>query len=460
MPRLASVSPPDHGIAEPPPEVSPACYRARHAAARQRMHAAGLDWLVVYGDREHSANLAYLTGFDPRFEEALLLVAADGRMRLLVGNECLGYLPDAALGIEIELFQELSLPGQARDASRPLDQLLADVGIGPGHRVGCVGWKVFDGALIAGGALASELPAYLIDALRARCGAIDAVRNATGLFIDPADGLRLRCEPEQIVRFEYAAGITSAGVRAVVAALRPGVREDMLERMLDARGLPLSCHRMLSVGAKARRGLASPGAGRAQLGDSFTCAFGVSGALTCRAGAIAAGPADLPAGLAEFYPSFAANYFAVTRAWYQALAVGVPARSVFHAADGLRDPALFDFAVNPGHALHLDEWVHSAFTATSDVTLASGMVLQMDIIPVSRGPFCTANAEDGVVLADAALRAALAATAPACWERMQARRAWMQQALGITLHESVLPLADTTGWFAPYALAPDQALVW
>jgi len=460
MPQLASVSPLDHGIAEPPPEVSLACYRARHAAVQQRMNAAGLDWLVVYGDREHSAILAYLTGFDPRFEEALLLIAADGRMRLLVGNECLGYLPDAALGIEIELFQELSLPGQARDASRSLDHLLADVGIGPGNRVGCVGWKVFDSALIAGGATASELPAYLIDALRTRCGTADAVRNATGMFIDPADGLRLRCEPEQIVRFEYAASVTSAGVRAVVGALQPGVREDALERLLDSRGLPLSCHRMIGFGAKARRGLASPGAGRAHLGDSFTCAFGVSGALTCRAGAIAAGPDDLPAELAAFYPRFAANYFAVTRAWYQALAVDVPARRVVHAADELRDPALFDFAVNPGHALHLDEWVHSAFTATSDVMLASGMVVQMDIIPVSRGPFCTANAEDGVVLADATLRAALAADAPACWERMLARRAWMRDALGITLHESVLPLADTTGWFAPYALDASRAFVW
>ena len=27
---------------------------------------------MVYGDREHFANLAFLTGFDPRFEEAIL----------------------------------------------------------------------------------------------------------------------------------------------------------------------------------------------------------------------------------------------------------------------------------------------------------------------------------------------------------------------------------------------------
>ena len=39
----------------------------------------GYDRLVVYADREHSANLAWLTGFDPRFEEAILIVGADRR---------------------------------------------------------------------------------------------------------------------------------------------------------------------------------------------------------------------------------------------------------------------------------------------------------------------------------------------------------------------------------------------
>ena len=42
---------------------------------------AGYDRLVVYADREHSANLSFLTGFDPRFEEALLVVGTDRHAR-------------------------------------------------------------------------------------------------------------------------------------------------------------------------------------------------------------------------------------------------------------------------------------------------------------------------------------------------------------------------------------------
>ena len=39
---------------------------------------AGFDAIIVYADREHCANLSYLTGFDPRFEEALLILV-EGR---------------------------------------------------------------------------------------------------------------------------------------------------------------------------------------------------------------------------------------------------------------------------------------------------------------------------------------------------------------------------------------------
>jgi hypothetical protein len=83
----------------------------------------------------------------------------------------------------------------------------------------------------------------------------------------------------------------------------------------------------------------------------------------------------------------------------------------------------------------------------------------MDIIPVSLSPFCYINAEDGVVLADARLRAHLAQGFPDLWKRVQARRAFMRDVLGINLDDSVLPLSNTTGWLPPYALDLDTALV-
>jgi Xaa-Pro aminopeptidase len=180
--------------------------------------------------------------------------------------------------------------GQPRDRSRPLRNILREFGIGRGARVGGVGWKYFDGRRIPADAL--DVPAYLAEALDGLCGG-RRVRNATAILTHPRDGLRVTSEPEQIAAFEHAAAITSAGVLNLMRHLREGARENALEKYLDSRGLPLSCHRMVSFGEKARRGLSSASPGRAQLGDAYTTAFGVWGALTCRAGASAGsgGPA-------------------------------------------------------------------------------------------------------------------------------------------------------------------------
>ncbi|MGO8676940.1 MAG: M24 family metallopeptidase [Limisphaerales bacterium] len=456
----ARVALPSFGRPSTCPDIPAELYRTRLASTAEHLRAGKLDTLVVYADREHCANLAYLTGFDPRFEEALLLLSSEGRRKLLVGNECLGYLPDTqALGLDVELFQEFSLMGQPRNASRPLKQILRDFGIDHAQRVGCAGWKHFDDKLLPGGPLALDVPAYLADLLRELTGDSKRVLNANGLFMDVRDGLRVINEPAQIAQFEYASCVTSEGVLSLLRHLRPGRTERELEKYLDTRGLPLSCHRMVSFGEKARRGLSSPTDQRAKRGDPYTVGFGVQGALTSRAGMVAAGPGDLAGALREFYLPLATNYFHVVATWYESVRVGASAGAVVRAVEGVRDGKLYRFAVNPGHYLHLDEWLHSPFSAGSRVRLRSGMALQMDIIPVSAGPFCYINGEDGIVLADARLRGQLAQGFPELWKRVQARRAFMRDALGIDIDESVLPLGNIPGWLPPWALDLDKVFI-
>ncbi|HUE71779.1 MAG TPA: hypothetical protein VMP01_12910 [Pirellulaceae bacterium] len=77
MPQLATVQLPNNGRAETVPELPLAVYGSRLAATIARMHELGLEVLAVYGDREHFANLAFLTGFDPRFEDGLLLAVGN-----------------------------------------------------------------------------------------------------------------------------------------------------------------------------------------------------------------------------------------------------------------------------------------------------------------------------------------------------------------------------------------------
>ena len=56
---------------------------ARPALWRTAPSAAGA---IVYGDRAHHAELAYLTGFTPKLEAALALIPRVGAPRLLVGG--------------------------------------------------------------------------------------------------------------------------------------------------------------------------------------------------------------------------------------------------------------------------------------------------------------------------------------------------------------------------------------
>lgn len=458
--ELRACPPPVTEIPAPPPTLHASTYRSRLESLRQAARARNFDTLVVWGDREHIANLSYLTGFDPRFEEALLIVDTSGTRtpRLLVGNECLGYTPDPDIGLDVELWQELSLMGQPRDRSRSLRDILTADGVTNGSRVGCIGWKTYSPSLIGGGnGSPIDVPAFVVDLLRSLVGNGE-VRNATGLLMDVDGGLRTINEAEQIRWFEYAACVSSTGMMSLLEHVRPGVREDELERHLDSRGLTLSCHRMVGFGEKARRGLASASANQAQPGDALTTAFGVAGALTCRAGAVASGPQELPVEVRDFAMRMFANYFSVVRAWYAALRLGATGGEVFAAADEARDASLFDFALNPGHYLHLDEWVNSPFAAGSDVPLRSGMAIQADIIPVSKGPFCYVNLEDGVALADAELRDELQRLDPALMQRVARRRAYMIDVLGYELDECVLPLGNTSGWLAPFVTDLSRAL--
>ena len=165
-------------------------------------------------------------------------------------------------------------------------------------------------------------------------------------------------------------------------------------------------------------GFRSPSGNKVVIKDPFTAAFGVWGALTCQAGMVAEDHNQLDKDVAEFFEKFWKGYFHTVVTWYESIGVGVIAGDVTDKVEAARDKTLFDFAVNTGHTLHLDEWVNSSFVKGSIGKLQSGMALQMDIIPVSKGAFVCANMEDGVVLADQKLRNRWACEFPASWNRI------------------------------------------
>lgn len=450
--ELREIELPDFGLPDEIPIIPDGIYADRMHRFRTRAQESGYDSVVVYADREHSANLAYLTGFDPRFEEAVLIVGEADPPLILVGNECVGTAESAPLPMRVELHQDLSLPGQPRDRSRPLGEILAAEGIVPRSRVGLIGWKAFpDRRMI-------ELPAFITDTVRDAVGDRGLAENAGHILTDAADGLRVINEVEQLAAFEYAACHTSSGVRNLLFGLRPGLREDEAVRLLSWNGAPLSCHLMLTSGPRASLGLLSPGDRTIARGDQFTTAFGIWGALNCRAGFVAEDAGDLPSAIDDYVERLVRPYFEAVAEWYEALHVGQTGGVLHEIIDRHLGDPFFGIFLNPGHQIHLDEWVNSPVEAGSSTQLRSGMALQVDVIPATGSDYFTTNIEDGIAIADSELRTDFAARFPAAWERIEARRRFMTSSLGIELHPDVLPFSNIPAFLPPFLLRPDRAM--
>jgi hypothetical protein len=86
------------------------------------------------------------------------------------------------------------------------------------------------------------------------------------------------------------------------------------------------------------------------------------------------------------------------------------------------------------------------------------MALQVDVIPGTGTAYHTSNIEDGIALADEALRAELAQKFPEMWQRIQARRKFMAEVIGIKLKPEVLPFSNIPAYLPPYMLSPGRVL--
>jgi Xaa-Pro aminopeptidase len=458
--QLIEITWPEFGQSDPPPRPAVEEFEARLKVTRSVMARRNLTHLVVYGDREHFANLAYLTGFDPRFEEALLIMDHQTDPLLLVGNECEGYLTVSPLYVagklRSERFQPFSLLNQPRDSSRFIKDIFAAEGINDKATVGCVGWKYYAGSEHPAGQYTLDLPAYLVDSLRELAGQ-EKVVNATGILMHPDDGLRTFCSPAEIAYFEYTNILASEGMKRMLFGLGEGMTDHELATLARFNGEPLGCHMTLAAGENRERGLTGPTGVVIRRGDPLSTNICYWGSNSCRAGWVAASARDLPAAAQDYVENFAGLYFEVLGEWFRMLKIGVPggdlARLVFEKLPFDR----FGIFLNPGHLIHLDEWVSSPIYPDSTIPLHSGMAIQVDVIPASPIYFST-RMEDGVVLADDSLRRQLQEQFPDCFSHCQKRREFMAGVLGIEIAEEVLPLSNIPALVPPFFLEPNLVL--
>lgn len=421
----------------------------------EKMKEKALDVLMVYGDREHGANYAYLTGFETRFEESILVLHQDGTCYLMLGNENLKMTNYSFIKATTVHVPHFSLPHQPMETEKTLDELFEEAGVKNGMKIGIAGWKLFTSRLEDNDTF-FDVPAFMVDAVR-RVNSEGTIVNAADIFLHAEYGVRHVMNANEIAHFEYGAGLASSKVLDVLNAVAPGKTELELAELLSANGQPLSVTTICAFGERFTDAVVFPRNKKASVGDKMSLTLGLRGGLTSRSAYVVEKQEELPAEVQDYVEKVAIPYYRAAVTWYETVGIGVSCGDLYNTIDTVLPKAKYGWTLNPGHYTGQDEWSASPVYPGSQVKIQSGMMFQMDIIPSVPG-YGGVSAEDGVAIADEALREELKNKYPDTWKRIEDRRRFMIEELGINLKPEVLPMSDIGGYLRPYVLNHGYAL--
>ena len=448
-------------IASPPvfpgvasPVLSDETLHRRLAAIIQRMQEQKIAQLIIYADKEHGSNFEYLAGFIPRFEEALLVVNQQGALTYIMGNENLKLVPFArnpGRCLHAPLF---SLPNQPMRGEQPLDQLLNEAGIVAGERTGLVGWKLFTGRQQG----MCDLPQFVYAAAAQATGSDALLVNATGLFISPDNGARRVNCADEVAFYEAGANLASTAMLAALDSVELGNTEKALGAQLNAEGQPNTVVTIAATGDRFAHARLYPSDKQLVTGDKLSLTTGYKGGLTSRSAYVVSEASELQCNVSDWLTRLAIPYYHAVVSWLEDLHIGMTGGELYSLIESVLPKAEYGWHLNPGHLVADEEWLSSPVYPDSAVTLKSGMLLQIDIIPSVPG-YGGCSIEDTVGLADAALRDELARAYPDVWQRMTQRKTYLAEVLRIRLPEEVILLSNTVGYLRPFLLDKRRALV-
>lgn len=421
-----------------------------------RMKERGLEQLVVYGDAEHSGNFQYLTGFFTRFEESLLIINMDGSMSLVLGNENLNKAGKARVegrAVHVSLF---SLPNQPNRMDKTIHELLQEAGLHTGVRIGIAGWKHFTSPLQKNKKM-FDVPAFLMDEIREIVGDDELLTNETGLFIGE-NGARTTNNANEIAHYEYGASLASDCVLDAMNRIAPGIRETELGNLLNRDGQHNNIVTIAASGERFIKANMFPTDNTVKVGDTMSLTVGYSGGSSSRAAYVAAKASELPEKAQDYLEKAAIPYFAAYVRWLEEIQIGMKGGEMFDKIEEILPRSQYHWSLCPGHLTAEEEWLSSPIYEKSEEILRSGMLFQIDIIPSVDG-YGGCCAESTVLLADEQLKRDICAQYPEMWERMQRRRAYIIEELGIQISEDILPMCSTVAYLRPYLLEKEKALV-
>ena len=266
-------------------------------------------------------------------------------------------------------------------------------------------------------------------------------------------GFRSVVSVDEIAIFEHSNIKTSEAVKRIIFGMRDGMTDHEIAKFIEWDGEPLGCHPTFSSGGIP--GLCGPQGRTVKKGEQFSFNVCYWGSNICRAGWVAESADDLPQEAQNYIDEFAAPYFDAMASWFKNLRIGTEGKVLHDVIYGNLPFEKFGIFLNAGHLIHLDEWLSSPVFEGSDLSIRSGMMFQVDVIP-SSPIFGSTRMEDGIVIADDALRTELKEKHPDCYARCQQRRNFMIDKLGFELPEEILPLSNIPAIVPPWFLKPNQ----
>lgn len=449
-----AVAPPVISVGLVPVDLTAATWRERQNRILGLMKKNGLDMLAVYGDREHGGNFAYLTGFEPRFEEAVLVLGQDGHGVMMLGNENMKMCAHSTIVAEPLHVPYFSLPNQPMGNKTDMAGLFAQAGIRKGMTMGVAGWKLFTSQLDDNSQL-FDVPYFIVEGLKQAVGD-GTLKAASHLFIHPGYGARTSVNANEIAHYEFGAALASGCVCRAMDGMKPGMTEMEAAGLMCHYGQPISVTTICACGSRFEGGVVFPRNKVIKKGDKFSLTMGLRGGLSSRAAYVAAGEEDMDPAVRDYMKVLAMPYYKALAAWYGNVGTDVLGGDLYKLIEKVLPKADFSWSLNPGHLTSDEEWLSSPIYPQSEICLKSGMMLQMDIIPGIPG-YGGAGAEDGIVLADQELREELKQQYPDTWKRFERRRSYMKEELGIALRPEVLPMSDIAGYMRPYLLNREYA---
>lgn len=429
-------------------QLSPAVYEMRTEILLKRMIELGYTHVIIYGDREHFSNMEYFTKYDCRFEESLFIMDRLGEKSVLVGNEGMGFSKIIPYPVKRYLFQNFSLQGQPREESESLPEILKKAGITRSSRIGIIGYKYMEGE---NGKKSFDIPHYLVQEILAVCPEAENItEEITGL----PNGIRMRLyTAEEIAWAESVGNRTADVIQRMYKNLKPGMKEYELAQKAQVGFDPQSMHPITNFGEQSVTiGMGSPGESVLKTGEVCGMCYGLRGSLISRTAVAAYDRESCREELRDKIDSFYKKYYEAVAAWYETAHIGVTGGELYQAVMSVIGSSEFGVSLNPGHHTGCDEWTNSAIYKNSEVTLADGAFMQVDIIASASDPVRTAVCEDAVVIAGKELRNSLRKEYPETYRRIIERQTVLREVLGIHISDEVLPMSNLTGVYIPYML--------